>query len=65
MVINPIVGVYIPIMRIPIKGGMAIPNTTSLDPGSFGLVNFDQVQEYTKIKNYLQHIISLLPGEFR
>ena len=34
MVINPIVGVYIPIIRIPIKGGMAIPNTTSLDPGS-------------------------------
>ena len=32
MVINPIVGVYIPIIRIPIKGGMTIPNTTSLDP---------------------------------
>ena len=26
MVINPIVGVYIPIIRIPIKGGMTIPN---------------------------------------
>ena len=25
MVINPIVGVYIPIIRIPIKGGMTIP----------------------------------------
>ena len=36
MVINPIVGVYIPIIRIPvIKGGMTIPNTTSLDPGSY------------------------------
>ena len=32
--INPIVGVYIPIIRIPIKGGMTIPNTRSLDPGS-------------------------------
>ena len=26
MVINPIVGVYIPIIRIPIKGGMTIPH---------------------------------------
>ena len=32
---NPIVGVYIPIIRFPIKGAMAIPNTTSLDPGSY------------------------------
>ena len=32
--INPIVGVYIPIIRIPIKGWMTIPNTRSLDPGS-------------------------------
>ena len=24
--INPMVGVYIPIIRIPIKGGMTIPN---------------------------------------
>ena len=39
--INPIVGVYIPIIRIPgfpIKAGMTIPNTTTLDLGSFGLV---------------------------
>ena len=35
MVINPIVGVYIPIIRIPIKGGMTIPNTMSLDPGTY------------------------------
>ena len=34
MVINPIVGVYIPIIRIPIKGWMTIPNTRSLDPGT-------------------------------
>ena len=33
MVINPIVGVYIPIIRIPIKGGMTIPNiATGLNP---------------------------------
>ena len=35
MVINPIIGVYIPIIRIPIKGWMTIPNTRSLDPGSY------------------------------
>ncbi len=29
MVINPIVGLYIPIIRIPIKVGMTIPNTRS------------------------------------
>ena len=34
MVINPIVGVYIPIIRIPgfpIKGGMTIPDIRTLD----------------------------------
>ena len=30
MVINPIVGVYIPIIRIPIKGGMTITKKTRL-----------------------------------
>ena len=30
MVINPIVGVYIPILRIPMKGGMTIPKKTRL-----------------------------------
>ena len=34
MVITPIVEVYIPIIRIPIKGGMTIPNIGSLDPGT-------------------------------
>ena len=28
--------VYTSIIRIPIKGGMTIPNTRSLDPGSYG-----------------------------
>ena len=40
MVINPIVGVYIPIIRIPIKGGMTIPNITSLDPGTYSIPTF-------------------------
>ena len=36
MVINPIVGVYIPIIRIPIKGGMTIPNIATFDHGTYG-----------------------------
>ena len=41
MVINPIVGVYIPIIRIPIKGGRSpIPNTRSLDPGTCQGIQF-------------------------
>ena len=36
MVINPIVGVYIPIKRIPIKGVMTIPNIATFDRGTFG-----------------------------
>ena len=32
--INPIVGVYIPIIRIPIKGGMTIPNIATFDHGT-------------------------------
>ena len=34
MVINPIVGVYIPIIRIPVKGGMTIPNLATFDHGT-------------------------------
>ncbi len=34
MVINPIVGVYIPIIRIPINGGMTIPNIATFDHGT-------------------------------
>ena len=32
--INPIVGVYIHIIRIPIKGGMTIPNLATFDHGT-------------------------------
>ena len=38
MVINPIVGVYIPIIRIPIKGWMTIPNIATFDHGTFGSI---------------------------
>ena len=34
MVINLIVGVYIPIIRIPIKGGTTIPNIATFDHGT-------------------------------
>ena len=49
MVINPIVGVYIPIIRIPIKGGMTIPNIATFDHGTnddlkFGSSMFFQQQ---------------------
>ena len=33
--INPIVGVYIPIIRIPIKGGITIPNIATFDHGTY------------------------------
>ena len=36
MGINPIVWVYIPIIRIPIKGGMTIPNIATFDHGTYG-----------------------------
>ena len=39
MVINPLVGVYIPIIRIPIKGGMTIPNIATFDHGTYDLQN--------------------------
>ena len=35
MVINPIVGVYIPSIGIPIKGGMTIPNIATFDHGTY------------------------------
>ena len=33
--INPIAGVYIPIIRIPVKGGMTIPNIATFDHGTY------------------------------
>ncbi len=45
MVINPRVGVYIPIIRISIKGEMTIPNIGSLDPGTYIKSNLEKVFE--------------------
>ena len=39
-VINPIVGVYIPIIRIPIKGGMTIPNIATFDHSTYNYFPF-------------------------
>ena len=39
MVINPIVGIYIPMIRIPIKGWMTIPNTATFDHGTYMIHN--------------------------
>ena len=38
--INPIVGVYIPIIRIPIKGGRTIPNIATFDHGTYDSMGF-------------------------
>ena len=39
--LNPIVGVYTPIITIPIKGEMTIPNIGSLDPGTYRWLFFE------------------------
>ena len=33
--LNPIIGFYIPIIRIPFKGGMTIPNIATFDHGTY------------------------------
>ena len=43
MVINPIVRVYIPIIKIPIKGGMTIPNIATFDHGTYVIVPRSQL----------------------
>ena len=48
MVTNSLVGVYIPMIRIPIKGGMTIPNIRSLDPDThvWGVIVVKQHTSY-------------------
>ena len=45
MVINPIVGVYIPIIRIPIKGGMTIPNIATFDHGTYTFLSHLSIKQ--------------------
>ena len=61
MVINPIVGVYIPIIRIPIKGGMTIPNIATFDHGTYqvviaGFLNHQQYRLITALRNVLAEL---------
>ena len=55
MVINPIIGFYIPILRIPIKGGMTIPNIATFDHGTYNINRYI----------YLEHKWPLFWLEFR
>ncbi len=45
MVINPIVRVYIPIIRIPIKVGMTIPNIATFDHGTNEMSIINKIPE--------------------
>ncbi len=51
MVINPIVGVYIPIIRILIKGGMTIPNIATFDHGTHGIYGIGKTGDIFPEKN--------------
>ena len=52
--INPIVGVYIPTIRIPIKGGMTIPNIATFDHGTFVIESFALRAEVISYMMYWQ-----------
>ena len=56
MAINRIVGVYIPIIRIPIDGGMTIPNIRSLDPGTYGIHMVVPSPEFPGFLNFSQFV---------
>ena len=53
------VGVYTPIIRIPIKGGMTIPNIRSLDCGTNGTVDGSEIRHSIIYDGFLQ-----IPGGF-
>ncbi len=58
--LNPIVGVYIPIKRIPIKGGMTIPNIVTFDHGTY--VSFKNKRKRRKVGNLGNLSISTVGG---
>ncbi len=58
MVINPIVGVYIPIIRIPIKGGMTIPNVATFDHGTCCFLYFDASTRVISLSCNGPHVMS-------
>ncbi len=58
MVINPIVGVYIPIIRIPIKGGMTIPNIATFDHGTDAAISKSDTKSQTLFQIMAYHAVS-------
>ena len=46
--LNPIVGVYIPIIRIPIEGEMTIPNIATFDHGTYHLSLVSLLDHFTR-----------------
>ena len=62
MVINPIVGFYIPIIRIPIKGGMTIPNIATFDHGTVGDGKFCDQNPWQKL-GWVKSVISTTVSE--
>ena len=54
MFINPIVGVYIPIIGIPIKGGMTIPNIATFDHGTYMDSSNPDISQSTSLISKLQ-----------
>ena len=62
MVINPIVGVLIPIIRIPIKGGMTIPNIATFDHVSgFHRLNMDGWGGFCFVNLFPSSMIEISP----
>ena len=47
--------VYIPIIRIPIKGGMTIPNIATFDHGTYGFFSFVSLFEYIQSGNLREY----------
>ena len=62
--VNPIVGVYIPIIRIPIEGGMTIPNIATFDHGSFDDLIFDSKNFRLRSQTWGLNMVEQTPGRF-
>ena len=65
MVINPIVGVYIPIIRILIKSGMTIPNIATFDHGTYEKFNRVYFGGISKKQQTDEDILKVWPGKGR
>ena len=56
--INPIVGVYIPIIRIPLKGGMTIPNIATFDHVTHNSIKFGVRKKTTHFLRPFKRVLS-------